>query len=444
VRGRPQDEGSFSSVLSSLRSGSIGVGKAAGFLFALNVFFVAIKLLGAFKSMGSGYGEVLMQDLAQNPFVGLFIGILITSVIQSSSTTTSITVGLVAAGVFGGDPETALKLAIPIIMGANIGTSVTNTIVSLGHVANRAEFQRAYGAAVVHDMFNWLAVLVLLPLQVTTNFLGRSALWLAELLEDVGGLKFTSPIKYLVDPQTRAIKGWFKHSDDLVTFVVVAFLAFAALQAATVIARRVHRDKRTTALTIVLAGATGALVTFTTHFREYVFDHTTATFLAGMGLLFAALWAIVRIMRSVVLDRVQQFFDAYIFKTALRAGLLGLIITALVQSSSVTTSLIVPLAGAGLLSIAQVFPYTLGANVGTTVTALLAALSAGEVAGVAAAFSHLLFNFAGIGIFYPLRKLPLWLANQLARSALISPAIPIGVILGMYIGLPVLCIVLFR
>ena len=427
-----------------LRNGSIGIGKAAGFLLALNVFFVAIKLLGAFKGLGAGYGETLMQELAQNPFVGLFIGILITSVIQSSSTTTSITVGLVAAGVFGEDPATALKMAIPIIMGANIGTSVTNTVVSMGHIGNRNEFRRAYGSAVVHDVFNWLAVIVLLPLQVATNFLGRSSLWLAETLDDVGGLKFTSPIKYVVDPQTDLIKGWFKDSQDLVNFVVVAFLAFVALQAATFLARRVHQQKRTTALSIALAGATGAIAAFSTHFREYVFDSTTATFLCGMGLLFAALWAIVTIMRSVVLDRVQQFFDDYIFKTAIRAFLLGLVITALVQSSSVTTSLIVPLAGAGLLSLMQVFPYTLGANVGTTVTALLAALSVGEVVGVAAAFSHLLFNICGIAVFYPLRKLPMWLASQLARSALISPAIPIALILGMHIGLPIICLVLFR
>jgi hypothetical protein len=101
----------------------LGATKAAGFLLALNVFFVAIKLLGAFKNLGSGYGELLIQDLAQNPLMGLLVGILVTSIIQSSSTTTSITVGLVAAGVLGEDPVIAMKLAIPIVMGANIGTS---------------------------------------------------------------------------------------------------------------------------------------------------------------------------------------------------------------------------------------------------------------------------------------------------------------------------------
>ena len=56
-------------------------------------------------------------------------------------------------------------------MGANIGTSVTNTIVSLMQSADRNEFRRAFAAATVHDMFNWLTVLVLLPLEVTTRYL---------------------------------------------------------------------------------------------------------------------------------------------------------------------------------------------------------------------------------------------------------------------------------
>lgn len=59
--------------------------------------------------------------------------------------------------------------AIPIVMGANVGTSVTNTIVSLTHAADRAEFERAFAGATVHDMFNWLTVIVLLVIEVSTG-----------------------------------------------------------------------------------------------------------------------------------------------------------------------------------------------------------------------------------------------------------------------------------
>jgi sodium-dependent phosphate cotransporter len=60
-------------------------------------------------------------------------------------------------------------MAIPIIMGANIGTSVTNTIVSFTQIANKNEFRRAFAGATVHDMFNWLAVIVLFTLEIATS-----------------------------------------------------------------------------------------------------------------------------------------------------------------------------------------------------------------------------------------------------------------------------------
>ncbi len=429
---------------SRLRVGLTGTGKLAGFLLALNVFFVAIKLLGAFKGLGSGYGEVLIQTLAQNPFVGLCIGILVTSIIQSSSTTTSITVGLVAAGVMGDDPAKALSMAIPIIMGANIGTSITAMLVSLGHMGNSIEFKRAITASFLHDLFNWLTVLVLLPLQIATNFLGHGALFMANLLDDVGGLKFTSPIKYLVEPQIHLIKGLFEASDDAVRFVVLAWLGLILFQGTAYLARRIKQEQRTFAVSLILALSVAALATFIAHFPQYVFDATTAAFLSGLALLFGALWAMVTVMRSVVLDRVQTLFNDYVFKTGIRAILLGTVLTALVQSSSVTTSLIVPLAGAGLLTPNQVLPYTMGANMGTTITALLAALSLGEVVGVAAAFAHLLFNICGIAVFYPLRRIPVYLAESLARMAQVNPMIPIVIIGVAYIALPVAAMALFR
>ncbi len=95
--------------------------------------------------------------------------------------------------------------------------------------------------------------------------------------------------------------------------------------------------------------------------------------------------------------------------------LFGLLITVLVQSSSITTSLAVPFAGAGILTLIQIFPYTLGANIGTTITAMLAALAVGEISAVTVAFAHLLFNICGIALIWPLpaiRRIPLRLAEE--------------------------------
>ena len=83
-------------------------------VFFLYLFLVSIGLMGAsFKIFGKGFAETLIATTS-NPFVGLFIGVLATSLIQSSSSTTSIVVGMVGGGVL------TVGNAIPIVMGANI------------------------------------------------------------------------------------------------------------------------------------------------------------------------------------------------------------------------------------------------------------------------------------------------------------------------------------
>jgi len=153
----------------------------------------------SFKMLGKDFAEGLLNTTS-NEFVGLFIGILATSIVQSSSTVTSITVGLVAGGGL------TIPSAIPIVMGANIGTSVTNILVSLSHVTRRDEFRRAFSGAVVHDIFNLLAVLVLFPLELATHVLARAATFLGQLFENAGGLKTVKPIGAITEPLIDACK----------------------------------------------------------------------------------------------------------------------------------------------------------------------------------------------------------------------------------------------
>ncbi|MEJ2004323.1 MAG: Na/Pi symporter, partial [Cyclobacteriaceae bacterium] len=112
----------------------------------------------SFNNLGREVAESIITATS-NPFIGLFIGLLVTALIQSSSTTTSMIVALVASG------SITLANAVPMIMGANIGTTLTSTIVSLGYIAKREEFKRAIAAGTVHDFFNILTVLILFPLE---------------------------------------------------------------------------------------------------------------------------------------------------------------------------------------------------------------------------------------------------------------------------------------
>jgi len=139
-----------------------------------------------------------------------------------------------------------------------------------------------------------------------------------------------------------------------------------------------------------------------------------------------------------------MWFDTIIFKTALRAFLVGLLLTVMVQSSSITTSLMVPMAGAGVLVLEQIFPYTLGANVGTTVTAILAALVTGNLAAIIVAFSHLIFNVSGMIIWWPLKGVPIFLARKFSRYSIRNKIIPVGYIIILFFIVPLLGIYLLR
>ncbi|MBU1099279.1 MAG: Na/Pi symporter [Bacteroidetes bacterium] len=343
----------------------------------LYLFMFSLDLMGAsLKMFGKDFANTLIETTT-NPFIGLFIGILATSVIQSSSSTTSIVVGMVAAGALN------IENAIPIVMGANIGTSVTTFLAAFPQINRGAEFKRAFAAATVHDFFNIMSVILLLPLQINTNFLGISAGYLGEKFQNVGGLTFLSPVKAMTKPLVLLIK-------DLVGPDLPWLMLIIAL-----------------------------------------------------GFLFASLKYMVDSLKILVVSKAKSWFDKILFKTSLRSFLVGLILTVMVQSSSITVSLMVPMAGAGILTLFQIFPYTLGANIGTTVTAILAALITGNPAAIVVAFSHSLFNICGLIIWWPLKKIPIFIAQRFAELSTKNKLIPVGFVVFTFFLMPILVIYLF-
>jgi len=351
--------------------------RVARLLAALFAFFLSLSLLGeSLELLGEGFSRRLLST-TENPFLGLFIGILATSILQSSSTVTSMTVAMVAGG--GLD----VAHAIPIIVGSNMGTSVTNAIVAAGHIDRPAEFKRAFAAAVVDDFFEILSILALFPLQLATNFLGIGAGFLSQHLARLGGLAWASPLGAIVDP-------------------VVQLLADAA------------------------------------------FRSGPALLAVSLILLALALHYLVVDLRALFIGRVEAFIDKRLFRTAGRAMLLGFVCTVVVQSSSVTTSLVVPLAGIAMLKLPQIFPYVLGANTGTTMTALLAALVTGEEAALTVAFAHLLYNIVGMILIWPIRRVPMFLAERLAEESARSKLVPFVYVGVVFFGLPITLICLAR
>ncbi|MFN3178083.1 MAG: Na/Pi symporter [Phaeodactylibacter xiamenensis] len=349
-------------------------------LVILSIFLLSLSMLGSgFKLMSKDLVADVFK-VTSNPITSLFIGLFATALMQSSSTTTSIIVTLVAAGTL------SFQNAIPMIMGANIGTSVTSTIVALGHIHSKDEYGHAISAATVHDFFNILVVIFLLPFELLTGYLSQAATYLAALvpLYDNSGGGF-SILGATIKPSTA----WIIDSLDSNVWLVLGL-----------------------SLLLLLISLRGFSV----------------------------------VLRSFLIGKSQEVVDKYIFGHPLRSLFWGIAITAGVQSSSVTASLTVPLVASNRATLQKVFPFLIGANVGTTITALIAALSQNEIA-LAIAICHVIFNLAGVFIFFPIeyiRNIPVQLAEKLGHMSQNNRMVGLMYILVVFFMVPMIFMMFSR
>lgn len=362
--------------------------RAALVVALIYLFLVGVSSLEAgIKIMGADTQERLFSAVS-NPIAGLCVGILGTVLVQSSSASTSVIVGLVASGALG------VEQAVPMVMGANIGTTVTNTLVSLGHVRQSVEFKRAFAAATVHDFFNVLAVSILLPIELIFKPISGIAKWVSELLVGSGGTEWKSPVKKWVKEPV----GWLKDMWD----------QFGAS-----------------------GNVKGALMVAT-----------------GLAIVLVALALVTRNMKALVAARIERSLNAILGKAGgLVALVVGIVVTIAVQSSSITTSILIPLSAAGVLTLRNAYPVTLGANVGTTITALLAALAASSPDSLTVALAHTTFNIIGILSLYALpffRDVPVIAATAMAEIAVRRRVLAVCYVVGLFIVAPLVGVAILR
>ena len=307
-------------------------------ILILATFLVAIDLMVVSLSyLGTG----IVQDMiaaAEAPFIALFIGLLATAIIQSSSTITSIAVAMVAS------QSLSLSSGIYLVMGANIGTTITSDIVSLGFITKRSAFRRAISAATIHDFFNFFTTLIIFPLEYNYRFLSKAAVTISSTIhspaeeispdQPISGNLIIRPITQLINQ--LGLSNWLL----LIVSVILIFLSIKMF--------------------------------------------------AGFSL---------KLFIGDSKDKLQK----YIFDKAGKSFTWGMLFTGTIQSSSISSSLVVPLVALRKVSLESVFPFLLGANVGTTITALIAALFKSETA-LSLALAHLIFNAVGVLIVLPFPK----------------------------------------
>jgi solute carrier family 34 (sodium-dependent phosphate cotransporter) len=363
--------------------------RAAVVVALLYVFLVGVGMLEAgIGALGEGFQAGLLAQVS-HPLAGLFAGVLATVLVQSSSVSTATIVGLVGAGTL------TVPAAVPMIMGANIGTTVTNTLASLGAIRRSDDFRRGFAGATMHDFFNVIAVAILLPLELATGLLSSIAIRLTTMMRgsDVAIDPGTSPIRAAVRAPVRAIVDVL---DDGLPFGTLLGILLLAI---------------------------------------------------GLSFIFFALGLITRNMRLLVAGAVERTMNRVVSRGGGAVGILvGIAITVAVQSSTITTSILVPLVAAGLLTVRNAYPITLGANVGTTITALLASLAVVRPEGLTIALVHTCFNLLALAILYPLpwiRDVPVRLAELLAGLAIRRKSVVVAYVLGMFLVVPLVGLFIF-
>jgi sodium-dependent phosphate cotransporter len=405
--------------------------------FFLYFFLFGLELLGSGAKVMSGCkaGELFGDDT--NPIAGLMVGILATVLLQSSSTTTSIIVSLTGSAI-------SVKQGIYMVMGANIGTSVTNTIVAIGQMGDGDQLERAFAGATVHDMFNFMAVAILLPVEVITGYLNRLTGAMVKGADPEKGEKWEGPIKKIVSPiankiiiaNKKLIQAVAKDEGDEDSCSVGGGFYPIVCEAGTPTA-----SSCSSVGLIACDKKTGDCPSFFSKNATADDDKVSGgvIFFLSICILFFCLICLVAILQKMLLGMSTRIVYKATDVNGYLAIAIGASITMLVQSSSITTSTLTPLVGMGVLRLEQMFPLTLGANIGTTLTAILAAMVSEGTDPLQVALAHLFFNLTGIAIFYPIpfmRKFPLQAARLLGSTTRTWRGFPILYIAVMFVLVP--------
>ena len=405
---------------------------AFALLGLLYFFLLGLELLGSsFKVVGGcTAGSLLGSD--QSPLSSVMIGIIVTAILQSSSTTVAIIVSLVSGGL-------DVKQGIYLVMGANLGTSVTAMAVSIAHISDLDELRRAFSGSATLCLFNLFTMIILFPLELSSGYLYH--LTKAMLPDSVSdGEAWEGPIKQIVSPVGNRIimpnKSLIKEVADGIScdsyYPVECendIESYDTCRAGLIGCN--SKNNKCPAFFQVGASKNDDMVS------------GWVMLLIALFLLIFCLIGMVGVLRRMLLGASRRI----IYKATNINGYLGIVIgcavTVFVQSSSITVSSLVPLAGVGLITLEKMLPLVIGADLGTTITGFLASMVSDSIEALQIALVHLFFNVTGALLWYPvplMRQVLLSSASRLGRVAREWRQFPIVFVVLVYYVIPILIV----
>jgi sodium-dependent phosphate cotransporter len=365
------------------------VGVLGLYLFVLSMSGIKEAWQLAFASESGGALKTIVDLSLSSPIRGLSAGVLITSMIQSSSATVALIVTSVGSGVL------SVEQSVFLVMGANIGTTVTNSIVALAHARRTEEFQRVVPAVLVDDFFKIFNIAIFFVLEISTGFLHRASVFIVDSMQALASADqalrlFPDVLDLATEPVVKTVVGG-SQSIGLGTGAVAGFL-----------------------------------------------------FIFFFLVLISSLKLIADSMSRLFVDRSRQMVDRLFSKPG-RSSFIGFATCWLLQSSSVAISLILPFVSQRMIRLKAVYQYSLGASLGTTCDAgqLLSYLKFGPV-GLMTGGVHILLNAIGVTLFLlipGLRDLPVWASRRVGEVICQSKGATLALIFysaATFFALPVL------
>ncbi|MFH1404169.1 MAG: Na/Pi symporter [Candidatus Altiarchaeota archaeon] len=315
-----------------------------------------------------GLAKSYISRMTGNPLSGLCLGIIATALVQSSSGVVAVTIATVAAGGM------TVTQAVPLIMGANIGTTVTCVIVTLGYAMRKREFSKAVPVALLNDVVKTLSVFFFFIIEYNTGFLSSLAVRLAGLM---AGL-----------PVLNYFLGGFPDFLDIVVDPVL----------------------------VPVEHVVSGLLSSSSHAA------------LAMGVLsFMVLILGLEVMGNAAESALKGKASRYVhlaFKTKGRGLVIGTSFASILQSSSVATSLAIPFAASGRISLRETYPYLLGCNIGTTIDpGQIASYLKFGVMGLQVGLVHVLLNVFSVLLWFGVPRLsgiPLVITERISAFILSS------------------------
>lgn len=360
-----------------------------GIALAIYILLVAIHLITSGVESFGFHAVSTIVDYVTHPFLAVLTGLFLTFFVQSSTVVTAITVATVGVGVV------PVEMAAMLIMGANVGTCFTSQLVAFGFYRSACDLKRALSAAMTHWWFNVLSLAVLFPLEVAFQPLTHGAGWLSERISQVPepGLETTDLLGQFVEP-------------------VVSAIGVAGLIG------KIGSNYAASGLSIIL----------------------------GIILIVAMIRWITHLMTEITAASshlvLEHSVESHESPASVRSILAGLGLTMMSQSSSATICSTIPFAGTGMLSLRKFLGIVLGANLGTTLTAVLTAIAVpghnSELA-LQAALVHVLFNLIGLIVVVaarPAGRLTVWLSEKTADMGVRWPVPVLLAITASYTIIP--------